>query len=296
MPTVAVVGALVACTMLQSGRVLRPLRPLLFKPISAMSSSTSLLQAVAVDGLSCDPITVAFPPNQYQLDAVVILEASGASQETLVERALALESTGAEGDPYGGVLWPAAKAISKRLLATSPAELKNSRYIEIGTGTGLVALVAALCGAKHVLATDFNPFSLQLVNQAMQMQPDGRKITCAQLSTQIFDVCDFDAYPDLPANCDVLLVADLLYSPKTGECVARRVHQAVQRNMRVLVADSPLRPGRPRFLEELSKLLGRQVEFNTVPGEPVSEGVRHELIATRSNDGLRTLDMAILEL
>lgn len=289
----ALVGAAVACTILQAGRGLaRSGFGLNRRPLSPLYSTSS----TTVDGLSCDPITIALPQNQYQLTEVVILEASGSSQEALVERALALESTGAEGDPYGSVLWPAAKTIAKKLLSTKPGDLRDTRVLELGTGTGLVALVAALCGAKHVLATDFNPFSLQLVERAMQLQPGGREIPRNLLSTELFDVCDFDAFPDLPLNCDLLLLADLLYSPKTGECVARRVHQAVQRKMRVIVADSPLRPGRPRFIETLSGLLQKKVEFTIVPGEAVLDGVRHELIAARANDGLRTLDMAILEL
>ena len=270
------------------------------RPCRRTSAATShyalqhALHQVNVEGLSCDPVMIRIPANHYGIEEILILEASSTSQETLVERALELESSGSDGDPYGSVLWPAAKTIARRLLAMEPSEMQKLTILELGSGTGLVAMCAAMCGARKVVATDFNPFTLRILERAAQMQPGCRQIPAAQLSTELFDVCDFEKYPTLPP-CDLLLIADLLYSPITGEAVARRVHQAVQRNTQVMIADSPLRPGRPRFLETLSKLLQRPVEFAFVQGDSVSEGARHELISARK-DTFQTLDMALLEL
>ena len=249
--------------------------------------------AVIVDGLECVPVTIDFHDNAFSIRSVTILEASAESQEVLVERALELEATGADGDPYGSVLWPAAKTVCARLLSMDAEELRKMTVLELGTGTGAVSLVAALCGAKTVLATDFNPFALKALERAAEMQKPA--IPKDVISTRTFDVTDFSIH--LPP-ADLLLIADLLYNPATGEAVAKRIFEAVKRGTKVILADSPRRPGRPRMIEVLTQLLGGPVVFRTVQGEPVpSQLPRHELIAATPQDAAAvSLDMALLEL
>ncbi|KAM4047074.1 protein-lysine methyltransferase METTL21C-like [Anomaloglossus baeobatrachus] len=55
---------------------------------------------------------------------------------------------------YGGVIWPAAKALSYFLEENQDEyNLRNKNIVEIGSGTGLVSIVACILGA-HVIATD----------------------------------------------------------------------------------------------------------------------------------------------
>ncbi|KAM3933570.1 protein-lysine methyltransferase METTL21C-like [Leptodactylus fuscus] len=55
---------------------------------------------------------------------------------------------------YGGVIWPAAKALCYFLEENRDEfNLKNKKMLEIGSGTGLVSIVACILGA-HVVATD----------------------------------------------------------------------------------------------------------------------------------------------
>ena len=300
MMTVArVVGVGVALLRAKSVRTLRRLA----------ASASDDASVVNVEGLDCERVIVEFPANKYNINEVLILEASAASQEVLVDRALELESTGAEGDPYGVVSWPASRTVANRLLQLD-LDLKNCRVLELGAGTGLVSLTAALCGATHVVASDFNPYALEMIKQAAKLQRV--PISPSSFTTMIFDITDHTK--PLPA-ADLLVIADLLYNPITGEAVARRIFEAVNRGTKVIIADSPKRPGRPKMLEVLSMLMGRQVSFQVVPGQGIVGGVpRHELISetkTKAKTETRTrtrteadmrgtlpepLDMALLEL
>lgn len=75
-----------------------------------------------------------------------------------------------KGDPYGAVLWPAASALARYLLTTVASEtaLSNLRIVELGTGTGLVSLAAAIGGA-HVLATDYEQIPLTILKHAIKV-------------------------------------------------------------------------------------------------------------------------------
>ncbi|XP_075708575.1 protein-lysine methyltransferase METTL21C [Rhinoderma darwinii] len=55
---------------------------------------------------------------------------------------------------YGGVIWPAAKALCYFLEENQDEfNLRDKNILEIGSGTGLVSIVACILGA-HVIATD----------------------------------------------------------------------------------------------------------------------------------------------
>ena len=108
------------------------------------------------------------------------MEATADSQDELVEAACATEeelegNSNANayesklqlksGDPYGAVLWPAASAVSN-YLQTNLISLEKLTILELGTGTGLCAMAAALGGASRVIATDYEEIPLRLLEYA----------------------------------------------------------------------------------------------------------------------------------
>ena len=124
-----------------------------------------------------------------------------------------------------------------------------------------------------------------------------------RLDTAHLDLNLYETQP-LPADhdYDILVAADVLYAPKTGVAVAHRAVEALRRGMRVWIADSPGRAGRPAFEAELARLLGtHDVKFETVAGSTVT-GPRHELIcgpgspSVSVDDIPRELAVDILEL
>lgn len=250
-----------------------------------------------VDGIPCVEIEIALP----SVGSVCILEATAESQEVLVESALAEEEQDdkekkqlCQGDPYGSVLWPAAISVAKHLLLDSDRLLKDQTVLELGAGTGLVSLAAALGGAKQVYATDYEPLPLRQLDYAALHLQSRDLSSCIQ--TSLFDVCNLQQ--PLPKDADVIVVADLMYEPKTGRALARRVVEALQAGQRIVVGDSPGRAGRPAFLEELGSL-GIQESFVDTVGSTVN-GARHDLICGANSLTVsktpQTLTVAILEL
>ena len=226
---------------------------------------------------------------------VVILEANAESQESLVELALESEEEGTPvEDPYGAVLWPSAKLVANTILRNyNKRDLENMTIVELGTGTGLVSIITALAGCKRVIATDFNPLPLSLLEKGAELNGVSERIT-----TQLFDVKAIEVQ-QVP-RCDLLLVADMLYEPATAVAVAHRVVEAINSHAsKVIVADSPNRPGRPDFTRTLNDLLKTQrIEFAAVRGETVT-GVRHELISDKTSvDPVisRELEMGLLQI
>lgn len=61
------------------------------------------------------------------------------------------------------VFWEPADTDSLRALIFTTPHIKDSRVLEIGTGSGLVSLCCLQAGAAHVVATDLNPNAVQNV-------------------------------------------------------------------------------------------------------------------------------------
>ncbi len=61
------------------------------------------------------------------------------------------------------VFWEPGDTISLRSLIFETPQIKGSRVLEIGTGSGLVSLCCLQAGAGHVVATDLNPNAIQNV-------------------------------------------------------------------------------------------------------------------------------------
>ena len=244
-----------------------------------------------VSGIRCREVPLELPI----VGTVTVLEATADSQNDLVDAALEEEQDDPEnnmlrsGDPYGAVLWPAAWAVAKYMLETM--DLTKISILELGTGTGLVSLAASLGGCQDVIATDYEPLALKLVDYASQ-NLQSKPIS---IETELLDMCSEDV--PLP-QVDLIVAADVMYEPKTGIALAHRVVQALKQNSRVVVGDSPGRAGRPAFLKTLQEL-GIDAEFRDATGK-TCDGPRHELIcgpgSTSVSETPKELPVAILDL
>jgi predicted nicotinamide N-methyase len=123
--------------------------------------------------------------------------ATASSQDLLVDMALSVDESEPldridqlklyKGDPYGAVLWPAASALAQYLLTkvSEQTKLSELKILELGTGTGLVSLVAALAGAKHVLATDYEPVPLNILKHAIQVNALEHRLTDDEINHRV---------------------------------------------------------------------------------------------------------------
>jgi len=101
----------------------------------------------------------AQPPLQINQDPVGVGSASG------------------HGDPsWCWRLWDGAVVLSKYLETTLANDIKGATVLELGSGTGLVALVAARLGARQVIATDLmEALALFIANARLNMGFEGER-------------------------------------------------------------------------------------------------------------------------
>jgi predicted nicotinamide N-methyase len=231
-------------------------------------------------------------------------------------------------DPYGAVLWPASLALAHYLLHSNPHFFQDQVVWEVGTGTGLLSLAAGVGGARHVWATDYEDRPLRLLEYAAHhLNPvcynnHDRNATNAPavpidwssvLTCQQVDVCHFTSASTHTStttttnkkrhwDCDILLVADLLYEPRTAVCLAEQVLLPALRAgvPHVYVADSPGRPGRNALLHALHHGGISHAAFVDIPGTTVAGRPRHELIcgpgSMTTSEQPQALTVALLHL
>jgi predicted nicotinamide N-methyase len=127
-------------------------------------------------------------------------------------------------------LWPAAWAVSNYLL-TEPdfrGNLSSLSILELGTGTGLVSIAAAMGGAKRVIATDYEPLALDLTRYAADnlnknLSSNNNVSLSETIETSLLDLCDLKEQP-LPIEPQeasskfVVVAADIMVNlfPKHG--------------------------------------------------------------------------------
>ncbi|WP_164702260.1 methyltransferase, partial [Modestobacter sp. KNN46-3] len=73
--------------------------------------------------------------------------------------AMETEGGGAGQDPpFWAAAWPGGQALARHVL-DHPELVAGRRVLDLGAGSGLVAVAAVLAGASGVLASDVDPYS-----------------------------------------------------------------------------------------------------------------------------------------
>ncbi len=127
-----------------------------------------------------------------------------------------------EAPPFWAFCWAAGQALA-RFLLDHPERVRGLRVLDLGTGSGVVAIAAARAGAREVIALDIDPTA----RAAAQLNAEHNGVSIRTTA-------------HAPSGYDLLLAADVLY--ETGlrgwiEAEARRVAPC-------LLAD-PQRTGTP---------------------------------------------------
>jgi predicted nicotinamide N-methyase len=151
------------------------------------------------------------------------------------------EWTGKPGGaaPYWGVAWPGGLALA-RLLLDRPELVRDKLVLDVGSGSGLCAIAAALAGAREVVAADIDPDACLAISRN------------AALNGVAVTVTGFDPIgTGLPA--DVVLAADLWYERFFAQRVTHWLRQLARSGHAILMAD-PGRSYAPREgIEELAR-------------------------------------------
>ena len=117
---------------------------------------------------------------------------------------------------YWAFCWGSGLALA-RFLLQEPGWVRGKSVVDLGSGSGIVAIAAAMAGAQDVVACDTDP--------------DARLASLA--NARLNDV-SVEVTATLPETSDILLMADVLYDRQNLGLLAKAQGHAAE----VLVADS----------------------------------------------------------
>ena len=142
------------------------------------------------------------------------------------------EATGlwrlADGDdpppPYWAFPWAGGLALAHHM-AAHPEAVRGRRVLDLGSGSGLVAIAAMRAGAASVVAAEIDPYAVA----ACRLNAVANDVTITVLAADILD-------GDPPA-VDIVVVGDLFYDESLAERVTVFLDRCLAANLDVLIGD-----------------------------------------------------------
>ncbi len=131
--------------------------------------------------------------------------------------------------PYWAFAWAGGQALA-RFVLDHPSEVTGHSVLDIGSGSGLVAIAAARAGASHVRASDIDEFALA----AMALNARVNNVAIQTTGNDLIESC---------TSCDVILLGDMCYERPLAERLLAWLRQRAAHGTRVLLGD----PGRSYF-------------------------------------------------
>ena len=128
------------------------------------------------------------------------------------------------GSPYWARAWGGGLALARHLL-DRPALVAGKRVLDLGAGSGLVAIAAALAGAEEVRAVDIDPYAIAAVE--MNAAANG-----VAIETVLGDLTTGG-----PPDVELLLAGDLFYDEVLAARVTSFLERCVAAGVEVLVGD-----------------------------------------------------------
>lgn len=148
------------------------------------------------------------------------------------------EDAFAEDDrlPYWADIWPSARVLAERV-AGEP--VNERRYLELGCGTGVVAVAAAMAGFD-ITATDYYEEALRFTALNVLVN------TGVLIDTRI---ADWRRFPHDIGRFDLVVASDVLYEPAHATLIAGVLDRTLNGRGTAIIAD-PGRLAAPQFVEE----------------------------------------------
>lgn len=139
--------------------------------------------------------------------------------------------------PYWAYPWAGGAVLARYF--DHPEEVAHKRVVDLGTGSGLVAITAMKCGAAHVLAIDIDAKAIA----AARLNADANDVV---IETRLGDIIE-----NAPPVADMVLAGDMFYDEALAERVLPFLERCRAAGLDVLIGD----PGRaPLPAESLEKI------------------------------------------
>ncbi len=141
--------------------------------------------------------------------------------------------------PYWGVAWGGGLAVA-RYLRDRPEAVTGRRILDLGSGSGLCAIVAAQSGAASVVACDIDPFAVAAIG--LNARANRVRVATAR----------GDALAADPPDVDVILAGDCSYDARLTDRVMVWLDGARAAGVHVLLGDPGRRHLRTDQLAEIA--------------------------------------------
>jgi predicted nicotinamide N-methyase len=163
-----------------------------------------------------------------------------------------LEARGIE-PPFWAFAWAGGQALARMVLDRREL-VRDRRVFDLATGCGIVAIAAALAGAREVVAVDLDPLACAAA-----------RLNAARNGATI-EVVEGDLVAVDLGGAEVIVAGDVFYDREASARFAPRLAALARRGARVLVGD----PGRAYLPEGLVELARYEVPVSDdVEGAPV---------------------------
>lgn len=126
--------------------------------------------------------------------------------------------------PYWAWCWPGGLALTQHV-ASHPGLVDGRTVLDLGTGSGLVAIGAALAGAGRVIACDIDPTAL--VAASLNAGLNGVNI----------ETLNADLLAGPPPDVQIILVGDLFYDTELANAVLPFLFRCRAAGIDVLIGD-----------------------------------------------------------
>ena len=206
----------------------------------------------------------SFPPRRSQPDALRMAEVPLVPEIHLFlaeDPMLLWARLEAEDDvttlpaPFWASAWTGGQALARYVL-DNPETVAGRRVLDLASGSGLVAIAAALAGAQSVVANDIDGYAIA----AIQANANANGVDL---------MCDAtDLTPGDGGDAEVILAGDALYNPDIAARVLPFVDRAIARGATVLLGD----PGRGHAPDDRLRTLATY----HLPTMGTAEDAQHE--------------------
>jgi predicted nicotinamide N-methyase len=129
--------------------------------------------------------------------------------------------------PYWAFAWAGGQALARYLL-DNPELVRGKQVLDLGAGSGLIAIAAMRAGARSVLAAEIDAFAVAAIG------------INAEANNVVVEAIVFDLLAGNTPGADVVLVGDLFYEKPLAERTLAWLRRCRDDGLDVLIGD----PGR----------------------------------------------------
>lgn len=168
------------------------------------------------------------------------LETAPGLPEIVLYRAHAGSRLSRLGDtpPYWAYHWAGGTVLARYIL-DHPESVRGKRVVDLGCGSGVVAIAAMKAGALSVTAVDIDPNALA----ATRLNAEANGVMVTTFTGELI----------APPDADLILVGDLFYDAKLADKISASLSGCVAAGIEVLVGDMGRKPLPLDLLEPLAE-------------------------------------------